>query len=273
MKNYILLIFSIVLLQSCGKANSKKDKPSFNQETKETSSNGNSNYEKQNKTLIYKANGSEPSWSLEIFKEEDELNYTLTIDNEKTRVTGKAELFRIENSKTLKLLLSHEKYQTPIEIVHEICKDLAEQQHHTFLSFYYGNNFYNGCGDFHIKNYLEFSKTPLKKFEVESYVCFNGDNHSKLKIWVGYGEGGRAIQLKYKGQKDIIHLEYVKTQYFERTITGVYNEIVNGNINGKYEIAHVGNWDYVTYFRGKDNKKFSFTIDHEANPWGKKPCF
>jgi hypothetical protein len=49
--------------------------------------------------------------------------------------------------------------------------------------------------------------------------------------------------------------------------------MVDGKENGQYRITHSGIWDYVEYKRGTDGKIFNFTIDHNANPYGKEPCF
>ena len=52
-----------------------------------------------------------------------------------------------------------------------------------------------------------------------------------------------------------------------------YIEMVDGKENGQYRITNSGIWVYVEYKRGTDGKIFRFTIDHDANPYGKAPCF
>ena len=56
-------------------------------------------------------------------------------------------------------------------------------------------------------------------------------------------------------------------------IEDYYKEMVDGKENGQYKITKSGNWVYVEYKRGTDGKIFKFTIDHNANPYGKAPCF
>ena len=53
---------------------------------------------------------------------------------------------------------------------------------------------------------------------------------------------------------------------------------MNGQINGKYNFTHSGNYDYIEYIR-KDGKKFKFTINlnNSLNPEGdgfrSTPCY
>lgn len=227
--------------------------------------------------VLYKASGNEPAWNLVIKKKGKDLNYELKLDFDTISLTGKAELIKIKNSKTVQLLLHKKENKLPlkIEIVNEKCNDMSGNSHNTSLDFYFdATKRYVGCGDFVYKNYLEICKEPITTSNTnDSYVCFTENNNKNLNIWVSYTKGGRALKIKYKGQENPIDLHYVKTEFNDRSVISYYNEFYEGKINGKYMITHSGNWDYVTYTRGKDNKKFEFTIDHEKNPWGNKPCF
>ncbi len=269
MKNILIYTFLVCLI-AC-KQESKEKENINTEDKKETVS------KKNIEEVFYKANGNEPAWGLLIKKKGNDLNYELKLDYDSIRLTGKAELIKIKNSKTIQLLLHKKENKLPlkIELVNEKCNDVAGNVHNTSLDFHFDvKKRYLGCGDFVNNNYLEICKEPITKTNTnDSYVCFTENQNKKLKIWVSYTEGGRALKVKYKGQDKAIDLHYIKTEYNDRTITSYYNEFYEGKINGNYTITHVGNWDYVTYTRGKDNKKFEFTIDHEKNPWGSKPCF
>ncbi len=109
------------------------------------------------------------------------------------------------------------------------------------------------------------------------YICYLDNETSSIKIWISFTEKDKAIGIKYKGQTDSIQLIFDKEEYIEGgahpTIIKYYSELYNGKVNGIYKLTHSGNWDYVEYTRGKDGKIFNFTIDHNSDPYGKKPCF
>ncbi|WBL22805.1 hypothetical protein [Zunongwangia sp. HRR-M8] len=109
------------------------------------------------------------------------------------------------------------------------------------------------------------------------YICYTSDNDKNKRIWIELGEDGKANKVKYEGQKETIDLKYTKEEYSEGgahpTITKYYDEIYKGEVNGTYTLIHSGVWDYVTYTRGRDGKEFNYTIDHEKDPYGNKPCF
>ena len=109
------------------------------------------------------------------------------------------------------------------------------------------------------------------------YICYNSDNDSSNKIWIAFGEGERALRVKYKGQKEFMTLVH-KNEEFKKggaypTIINYYDEIYNGNVNGTYKLTKSGIWYYVTYTRGKDGKVFKFTIDQTKTPFSRNPCF
>jgi hypothetical protein len=115
----------------------------------------------------------------------------------------------------------------------------------------------------------------------KSFRCFDCDNNIKLKISVEY-LNDTPISVKYKGQTSSIPLKLIKGS--QKTVTGYstteesYNEILNGQINGKYIFTHSGNWDYIVYIR-KDDVKFNFTINlnESIKPSGdgyrETPCY
>ncbi|MBW2961489.1 hypothetical protein [Mesonia aestuariivivens] len=116
-----------------------------------------------------------------------------------------------------------------------------------------------------------------KESKNSKYVCFTNDNNKSKRIWVEFAANGKASHVKYEGQNEAISLQYVKEESTEGgahpTIKNYYQEIYKGEVNGEYILTHSGVWDYVTYIRGKDGKEFNYTIDHNSNPYGKKPCF
>lgn len=127
-----------------------------------------------------------------------------------------------------------------------------------------------------------FCFTAILVFSQEkSYKCFECDNNNELKISVEYVDD-TPFFLKYKGQDSSIILKKIKgslkTQNGTGNFTESYNEIVNGQSNGKYIFTHSGYYDYIEYFR-KDGKKFNFTInlDDSVNPNGDgfrlTPCY
>ena len=99
------------------------------------------------------------------------------------------------------------------------------------------------------------------------WICYNGDNDSPLKISINFNKGGRALKILYKGQTEAITLEFIDEIMENEGAYPVtktrYAELYEGKINGTYLLTHSGNWDYVEYVRGIDQKLYSFTIDHK----------
>ncbi len=123
------------------------------------------------------------------------------------------------------------------------------------------------------------SDSLTHKHEATHYICYNGDGNPTLTIWISFGEDGKALEVKYKGMDSSMTLVF-KRESDNLNPNGpypvydtFYDEIVNGEVNGTYKLTHAGVWDYVEYVRGKDKKSFKFTVDHQANPYGKTPCF
>lgn len=109
----------------------------------------------------------------------------------------------------------------------------------------------------------------------DHYICYTDDKNPERIIWVSFAVGDKAIQVKYKGASSAIDLVFDKVEFVEGSAnsTSLYNEMYEGKLNGVYKLTHAGIWDYVEYVRGKDGEVFKFTIDHDANPYGKSPCF
>ncbi|EIA09951.1 hypothetical protein [Flavobacterium frigoris] len=112
---------------------------------------------------------------------------------------------------------------------------------------------------------------------IDHYICFRDDKVASRMIWLSYTDKGDAIQIKYKGQKAPIDLIFIREEFTKAgahpTIIKYYSEKIATEVNGEYKVTHSGNWDYVEYTRGKDDKKFNFTIDFDSNPYGKEACF
>ncbi|WP_226294257.1 hypothetical protein [Aquimarina algicola] len=129
-----------------------------------------------------------------------------------------------------------------------------------------------------VEDAVENVETEINEIKPDHYICFKGDKNPDMVIWVSFGGNkGKALQVKYKGQQEAIDLEFVRESLVSNgahpTIDYYYNEIYNGKVNGVYKHTHSGAWDYIEYTRNKDGKKFTFTIDHESDPYGKTPCF
>lgn len=135
-----------------------------------------------------------------------------------------------------------------------------------------------------IKNIITtfFCFSAILAFSQEkSFRCFECDNNVNLKISVEYVDD-TPFSLKYKGQNSSILLKKIKgslkTQNRNGSFTESYNDIVNGQSNGKYNFTHSGNYDYIQYIR-KDGKMYNFTVnlDDSINPNGDgyriTPCY
>ncbi|GAA4235244.1 hypothetical protein GCM10022291_16600 [Postechiella marina] len=113
--------------------------------------------------------------------------------------------------------------------------------------------------------------------DISNYICYTNNNNKSKKIWIGFNNSNKAMKIKYNGQSESIPLKFVRNEYIEGgtqpTIIDYYNEIYNGEINGHYKLTKSGNWYYVLYTRGKDNKEFNFTVDHTMGVLSSKPCF
>jgi hypothetical protein len=117
-------------------------------------------------------------------------------------------------------------------------------------------------------------------YSQKTYRCFDCDDNAKLKISVEYNKFEKPISVKYRGQKASIGLVPIKgsTKYNQANSTEAFNEILDGQIIGKYVFTHSGNWDYIVYIR-KDGKKFKFTInlDESLNQnndgYRETPCY
>ena len=114
--------------------------------------------------------------------------------------------------------------------------------------------------------------------KVSYYICYNEDNGSSLNLSIGFNNKGRALSVKYKGMNSSMDLIFIRGENQNPrgpypVLVEYYNEMYQEKVNGKYTLIHSGIWDYVEYTRGKDSKKFNFTIDHNSNSYSYTPCF
>jgi predicted transcriptional regulator YdeE len=113
---------------------------------------------------------------------------------------------------------------------------------------------------------------------VSYYICYNEDNGSSLDLSIGFNNKGRALNVKYKGMNSSMDLICIRVENETPggpypVLVKYYNEMYQDKVNGEYRLTHSGNWDYVEYTRGKDSRKFNFTIDHNSNSYSYTPCF
>ncbi|MDW7692832.1 hypothetical protein R9C00_11135 [Flammeovirgaceae bacterium SG7u.111] len=124
-------------------------------------------------------------------------------------------------------------------------------------------------------NTLQNKSAKTLNKEVDHYICYNSEGASPLTLWISFNQKNEAIEVKYKGQKEGMELVFAREEIVEgqATIVKYYHEMYRGNVNGTYKLTHSGIWDYAEYTSGKNRKVTKFTIDHDANPYGKEPCF
>ena len=113
---------------------------------------------------------------------------------------------------------------------------------------------------------------------VSYYICYNEDNGSSLNLSIGFNSKGRALSVKYKGMNSSMDLIFIRVENKNPggpypVLVKYYNEMYQEKVNGEYKLTHSGIWDFVEYTRGKDSKKFNFTIDHNSNSYSYTPCF
>lgn len=223
----------------------------------------------------FKASGNEPGWSLDIINSDESLHYQLVLDYGEVQFSGEAVSVENEQNEISQFILYQKSDGIFIHLEDVECSDMAGFPHDLDIKFQYKNYQYIGCGDFD-KIQLKESEAHLIQ-KLDHYICFNNDEKISPRIWIGFNVKDYALQVKYEGQHEAMDLQFVKEEYIEGgahpTLIKYYNEIVNGQINGSYKITHSGIWDYVLYERKRDGKAFNFTIDQNANPYGKMPCF
>jgi len=137
-----------------------------------------------------------------------------------------------------------------------------------------------GIAAYNSENLIVSENHQVKKTTDNSsryYICYNEDNDSSLKLSIEF-DNGRAISVKYKGMNSSMDLIFIK-QENENTggaypvLASYYKEIYKEKVNGEYKLTHSGSWDYAEYTRGKDSKKFNFTINHNSNSYSSTPCY
>jgi len=136
-----------------------------------------------------------------------------------------------------------------------------------------------------IATYSSESLTVSKNLQIQKetgnslshYICYNEDNDSSLKLSIEFNNG-RALNVKYKGMNSSMDLIFIKEENENPggaypVLASYYKEMYQGKVNGEYKLTHSGIWDFVEYIRGKDSKKFNFTIDHKSNSYSSNPCY
>jgi hypothetical protein len=158
------------------------------------------------------------------------------------------------------------------------CKEKTEHTHSVTLE----NKVKSTSDKVDLETTVKNQKTELPKVDslstvIDHYICYKDDKVASRMIWISFTDKEDAVQIKYKGQKLPIDLVFIKEEFIKGgshpTIIKYYSEKIGLEINGEYKLTHSGNWDYVEYTRGKDDRMFNFTIDFESNPYGKEACF
>lgn len=123
-------------------------------------------------------------------------------------------------------------------------------------------------------------KGQFKSKEIEepkNYLCFKSDGNTSPDLMLGLRNDTLAVSVQYKNQNSPIRLIKTNSKYLKGknhpTTIDFYDEIYQNRLNGKYELKKSGNWYYLNYKRGKDQKEFNYTIDHTANNFSSQPCF
>lgn len=96
------------------------------------------------------------------------------------------------------------------------------------------------------------------------YISYNSDDKKSKELMIAFTENGKGLFAKYYGQPRQIELRFKKDESQGRNIVELYDEIVNGEINGTYKLSHSGNYDYAEYTNKKSGKKYTFTINHDV---------
>ena len=223
----------------------------------------------------FSASGNEPGWSLDIIHSESEMKYQMVLDYGEVQFSGSAKALQHKSNDISEFILYHKGDSISIHLLDKACTDMAGFPHDLDVYFFYKDYKYIGCGDFD-KVQLKESEAQLIQ-KLNHYICFENDENISPRIWISFNSKEFALQVKYEGQNNAIDLKFIKEEYREGgahpTVIKYYDEILDGDLNGSYKITHSGIWDYVLYKRKRDGKEFHFTIDHEANPYGKIPCF
>lgn len=158
------------------------------------------------------------------------------------------------------------------------CKEKTENTHSVTLE----NKLKSTSDKVDLETTVKNQKTESPKVDsvstvIDHYICYKDDKVASRMIWISFTDKEDAVQIKYKGQKLPIDLVFIKEEFIKGgshpTIIKYYSEKIGPEINGEYKLTHSGNWDYVEYTRGKDDRMFNFTIDFESNPYGKEACF
>lgn len=119
------------------------------------------------------------------------------------------------------------------------------------------------------------------------YACFQNDARPGLQISIGFNGKGKAISVKYKGQRDSIPLTFISRTKEKGPDGGIpayywsetYQERFKGKVTGTYIFTNAGTYQLdVTYTRKKDNKDFYFaiiegTFTENDVPFRSTPCF
>lgn len=132
-----------------------------------------------------------------------------------------------------------------------------------------------------VQNTTSSSESNETDMSPSHYICYNCDTKPNLKMAIAFNASGDALSVQYKGQKESMKLVFVKEDLNDDgaypVITQYYTEMYNGKENGSYKLTHSGIWDYAVYTRGKDQKVFEFTIDHDITApdgaYRTTPCY
>lgn len=109
------------------------------------------------------------------------------------------------------------------------------------------------------------------------YVCYSNDRNTDELIWIKFTATGRAKQVKYSNQDQIVPLDFIETVVrqggaYPTTISSYFER--NGDVvTGKYTLTQSGNWEYVEYSGNDIPGVSAFTINRGPDTYRDTPCF
>lgn len=107
--------------------------------------------------------------------------------------------------------------------------------------------------------------------QIDHFICYNGDTNKENRIWIGFDANSNALLVKKSNEETSRTLSFLEKEMNTESMIPRTSQAYSLDSTSFYYLTHAGNWDYALYTNGKDS--INYTIDHEANPYGKEPCF